>query len=81
MKLYKDDKIMQSVGKDQVEICLEAGWSKTKPEPEPEVITDDKDEAVATPGTDDSDEAPEAPEKDVKTFRKRPVIARTVKKK
>ena len=32
MKLYKGDKVMQMVDKDQVETCLEAGWSRTQPE-------------------------------------------------
>jgi len=31
MKLYKDKKVMLFVDKDQVDICLEAGWSKEKP--------------------------------------------------
>ncbi len=28
MKLYKDGKCMQMVDKDQVDICLDAGWSR-----------------------------------------------------
>ncbi len=31
MKLYKDGKVMQQVDKDQLDICLEAGWSRTEP--------------------------------------------------
>lgn len=41
MKLYKGDKTMQMVDKDQVDICLEAGWSKKAPEP---VVDVDKEE-------------------------------------
>ena len=29
MKLYKDGKCMKRVDKDQLEVCLDAGWSKT----------------------------------------------------
>ncbi len=31
MKLYKDGKVMQNVDKDQLDICLDAGWSRTRP--------------------------------------------------
>ena len=36
MKLYKDGKCMQNVDKDQLEICLDAGWSRTEPTKEVE---------------------------------------------
>lgn len=38
MKLYKGDKIMQMVDKDQVDICLDSGWSKKAPEAEKEEV-------------------------------------------
>ncbi|MDP8268253.1 MAG: hypothetical protein P9L97_05940 [Candidatus Tenebribacter davisii] len=30
MKLFKGDRIMQSVDKHQLQDCLDAGWSRTK---------------------------------------------------
>jgi len=41
MKVYKDGKTMNA-DKDQMEIVLDAGWSKTKPEVEPKKIADKK---------------------------------------
>lgn len=81
MKLYKGDKTMHFVDKDQIDICLEAGWSRTKPEDEIQETIDveDVDEDVV----EDIDEVEEpevktppkpikiAPKKKIKTLKKK----------
>lgn len=54
MKVYKGDTVMDA-DKEQLEIVLEAGWSKTKPETDKEV------KAKEAPEVADK-EAAEAPE-------------------
>ncbi|MCP3683855.1 MAG: hypothetical protein GY861_14315 [bacterium] len=52
MKLYKGDRVMQFVDKDQVEACLEAGWVKESPEVEiPEVEEQEEETNVKAPST------------------------------
>jgi hypothetical protein len=38
MKLYKNGRCMQMVDKDQLDICLEAGWSRTDEAAEKEAL-------------------------------------------
>jgi hypothetical protein len=45
MKLYKGDKVMQMVDKDQLQDCLDAGWSRTEPVVEVEVDDAEVDDA------------------------------------
>jgi len=43
MKLYKGDRVMQMVDKDQVDDCINAGWSRTKPEVEKDSLSENSD--------------------------------------
>jgi len=40
MKLYRDGKCMQMVDKDQLQICLDAGWSRTDEVAEAQALED-----------------------------------------
>ena len=61
MKLYKGDKVMQSVDKDQLDICLEAGWSRTEPVEEEEINEEEDllDDDLLDDDPDDVDDLPE----------------------
>lgn len=66
MKLYKGDKVMQMVDKDQVQDCLDAGWSRT--EPVVEEVVEEKDDF----DIDDSDESVSSvPKRKIKPLKKK----------
>ena len=67
MKLYKGERTMQMVDKDQVEACLDAGWSRTKSEPEVEEETPEVKEE--TPEVEE--ETPEVKEEEATIIRKK----------
>lgn len=86
MKLYKGDKIMQMVDKDQVDICLDAGWSKEAPEVEEVELEDlaakeeleaEEAQALADKEAKEAEEAKalaaekEIPKKIIKNFKKK----------